>query len=237
MDVESGGERQVTHAGARDATLSPSGSSIAFSRMDAGVSRIDLIDGLGGPPSPICEGCDIPADWSPDGNRLLIGSGLPSRLLVHDIPSGQTTELVSHPRWSLQQARFSPDGQWVAFHTTNSPNVRQIYAARSSLGSPVSTQSWVPLVIDHGCHPSWSPDGSLLYHFSFRDGAFCPWVQRIDRVTKRPIGPPRAVLHLHNPRLRAATGAEATNELQAGYLYMTATEATGNIWMLAGGKQ
>ncbi|HMA29325.1 MAG TPA: hypothetical protein VKS23_05630, partial [Thermoanaerobaculia bacterium] len=69
-----------------------------------------------------------------------------------------------------------------------------------------------------------------------RDGAFCPWVQRVDPVTKTPIGPPQAVLHLHNPRLRASTGAAATNALRAGYLYLTATEATGNIWMLESGK-
>jgi hypothetical protein len=42
------------------------------------------------------------------------------------------------------------------------------------------------------------------------------------------------VLHLHNPRLRAATGAAATSDVQGGYLYYTATETTGNIWMLAG---
>jgi len=27
------------------------------------------------------------------------------------------------------------------------------------------------------------------------------------------------------------TGAAATNDIQAGYFYFTATEATGNIWM------
>jgi Tol biopolymer transport system component/DNA-binding winged helix-turn-helix (wHTH) protein len=236
-DVESGTERQVTHAGAGDATLSPNGSRIAFSRVDAGVSQIDMVDATGSPPSSMCKDCDIPADWSPDGSRLLFGKGLPSRLLVYDVPSGRTTELASHPKWNLHQARFSPDGQWVAFHTTNSPNVRQIYAVRSSLARALEPQSWVALVTDHGCHPNWSPDGSLLYHFSFRDGAFCPWVQRMDPVTKRPIGQPRAVLHLHEPRLRATSGASASNDVQAGYLYMTATEATGNIWMLESGKR
>jgi hypothetical protein len=94
----------------------------------------------------------------------------------------------------------------------------------------------VPVVTDHGCHPSWSTDGTMLYHFSSRDGAFCPWVQPVDPVAKHPIGPPRAVLHLHNPRFRATSGAAATNDVQAGYFYFTATETTGNIWMLDGGK-
>ena len=77
-------------------------------------------------------------------------------------------------------------------------------------------------------------DGRLLYYFSFRDGEFCPWVQRLDPVTKHPIDEPRAVLHLHRSRLRAASGAAATNVVQGGYLYFTATEATGNVWMLEG---
>lgn len=29
-----------------------------------------------------------------------------------------------------------------------------------------------------------------------------------------------------------AVGAAATNDVQAGYLYLTATETTGNVWML-----
>jgi hypothetical protein len=40
------------------------------------------------------------------------------------------------------------------------------------------------------------------------------------------------VIHLHEPRLRAAVRAMPTNDVQGGYLYMTLTEATGNIWML-----
>ncbi len=231
-DIESGHERQVTHGGADDATLSPNGSRIAVSRIEAGMGSLAIVDSAGGPPSPLCRDCSIPSDWSPDGERVLFSRGRPQRLLLYDVSSRQESELTSHPRWNLQQAHFSPDGQWVAFHTTNSPNVRQVYVAPAALGRPIEPKAWVPVVTDHGCHPRWSADGSLLYHFSFRDGELCPWVQRVDPVTKRPIDPPRAVLHLHDPRLRAASGAAATDDVQGGYLYLTATEASGNIWML-----
>jgi Tol biopolymer transport system component/DNA-binding winged helix-turn-helix (wHTH) protein len=231
-DIPSGRERQVTHGGADDATLSPDGSRIVFSRVEAGTRSLAMVNAEGGAPSPLCTDCSIPADWSPDGRHVLLGKGRPSRLALYDLSTGEQAELTAHPTWNLHQARFSPDAQWVAFHTTNSPNVRQIYATRAVAGRATTPQEWVPVVTDHGCHPSWSADGALLYHFSFRDGAFCPWVQRIDLATKRPMGPPRAVLHLHNPRLRAATGAAATNDVQAGYFYFTATESTGNIWML-----
>ncbi|HUE90033.1 MAG TPA: hypothetical protein VMO26_28465, partial [Vicinamibacterales bacterium] len=232
-DLETKIERQVTERGAIDATISPDGSSIAVARAEGKSARVEIVDVRGGRPSrPLCGGCDITADWSPTGHAVLFGRGQPSRLLLYDLGSNRETELASHSRWNLHQARFSPDATWVAFHTTNSPNVRQVYAVATSKGTPVTSQSWVPIVTDHGCHPNWSADGSLVYHFSFRDGAFCPWVQRVDPATKRPLGQPSPVLHLHDPRLRAASGAAATNDVQGGYLYFTATESTGHIWLL-----
>lgn len=162
----------------------------------------------------------------------MFNRGDPSHLVVSEISSGRETVLTAHEQLSLFQARFSPDGGWVAFHTADAPDARKVYAVPVSPAEAVATQSWVPVVSDHGCHPNWSSDGSLLYHFSFRDGSFCPWVQRVDPATKRPLGPPRAVGHLHQPRLRAALGAAATNDVQAGFLYLTATETTGNVWML-----
>ena len=73
----------------------------------------------------------------------------------------------------------------------------------------------------------------MIYHFSVRYHAgFCPWVQRVDPRTAQPIDAPLPLLHLHNPRLRAASGAAATNAVRGGYFYFTATETTGNIWIL-----
>jgi Tol biopolymer transport system component/DNA-binding winged helix-turn-helix (wHTH) protein len=232
-DLETNVERQVTERGAIDATLSPTGSSIVFARAEGNSTHLELVETRGGPPpTRLCGDCDITADWSPKGQAVLFGRGQPSRLFLYDLESARETELASHPRWNLHQARFSPDGRWVAFHTTNSPNVRQVYAAAMSGRTPVTFESWVPIVTDHGCHPNWSTDGSLVYHFSFRDGAFCPWVRRVDPSTKRPLGPPRPLLHLHDPRLRAASGAAATSDVQGGYFYFTATESTGHIWLL-----
>ena len=72
-------------------------------------------------------------------------------------------------------------------------------------------------------------------HFSLRDGAFCVWLQPVDPTTMRPVGVPRAVQHLHEPRLRASVAATASNDVHGGYLYVTLTETIGNIWMLHGG--
>jgi Tol biopolymer transport system component len=232
-DLETGRERQLTHAGAEYASLAPSGSAIAFSSSSAGKDQIEIMDTRSAQSSKLCDECRVPSDWSPDGNLLLFNRRFPSRLVACDVSSGQEAVLTAHEQMSLFQARFSPDGGWVAFHTADAPDVRKVYAVPVSPEQPVAPQAWVSVVSDHGCHPNWSSDGSSLYHFSFRDGSFCPWVQGVNPVTKRPEGPPRVVRHMHNPRLRAALGAAATNDVQGGYFYVTATETTGNVWMLA----
>ena len=149
-----------------------------------------------------------------------------------DVYKRQERPLATHPTWSLLRGRFSPDGKWVVFHTTNSVTLRQIYAV--PVGEPVAApvDRWVPIVTDFGIQPAWSPDGRGLYHFSLRDGFFCAWMQPIDPASARPIGEPRAVQHLHEPRLRAVARAIVNNDVSDNYLYVTLTETTGNIWIL-----
>jgi Tol biopolymer transport system component len=233
-DMITGRERQITYTGTRSSgRISHGGTLIAVDRGLAEKRGIDLIPAAGGPGSPLCDDCAV-ADWSADDSRLLIERNGSTRLSVLERASGHETVLVEHPSWHLYQARFSPDGRWVAFHTTNSPALRQIYAVSTMTGGPVPFANWIPIVTDFGIYPNWSPDGAAIYHFSPRDGAFCEWLQPLDPVTKRPIAPPRAVQHFHQPRLRAGIAAGVGSHVSTNYLYVTLTESLGNIWMLEG---
>ncbi len=229
-ELELGREREIADADAVAARINPDGTMMAISH-DPPRNDAALVSARGDRSVSLCEDCE-PGGWGPDGSRIIIGRGNPKRLSVHDVLSGRETPLTSHPKWNLLQPRFSPDGRWVIFHTTNAPTVRQIYAVPAVTGRPIAFDEWIPIVTDYGVHPSWSADGHAVYYFSFRDGAFCAWLQRLDPETMRPVGAPRVVQHLHAPRLRAATGAEVTDDVRGGYLYMTLTETTGNIWMM-----
>jgi Tol biopolymer transport system component len=231
-DLHTGRDRQITYSSSRGVRVSPDGSVLAIGTGIAEKPGTVLVPTMGtSPPSPLCDGC-VPGDWSPDGTRLVVLRGNPVRLVVRDLGSSREMELAAHPTWNLLQPRFSPDGRWIVFHTTNSPSLRQIYAVPAFSEAPVPVDAWIPIVPDFGVQPSWSPDGSAVYHFSLRDGAFCAWLQALDPRTKRPVGSPRAVRHFHQPRLRAAAAAGATNDVAAGYLYVTLTESAANIWML-----
>jgi len=146
-------------------------------------------------------------------------------------------EIARHSSWSMLAAQFSPDDRWVAFTTTNAPNLRQVYAVPTFLDRPAPIGTWVPVARDFGIYPSWSPDGAGIYYFSFRDGHMCAWLQDVDPQSKHPIGPPRAVQHFHQPRLRAANRSPASSVVVGGALYVTLTETTANIWMLDATKR
>jgi Tol biopolymer transport system component len=231
-DLQTGRDRQITYSGARSARLSRNGSMIAVWRGPLQKPGIDLAVATGGAVSAVCDDCE-PFDWSPDGSRLLIVRGTPLRMLVRELDSGRETELAAHPAWDLLQGRFSPDGRWVVFHTRNTPSHRQIYAVPTFVNGPVPVEDWIPVVTDFGVLPNWSPDGSAVYHVSLRDGAYCVWLQPVDRKTKLPVGGPRPVQHFHEPRLRLAEDSVINGDVRAGHLYATLAETTSNIWMLS----
>jgi Tol biopolymer transport system component/DNA-binding winged helix-turn-helix (wHTH) protein len=228
-DLRTNQLRQLTEVGARDGMVSPDASLVvAEVGMGGPNERLELYPSSGGLPSTLCTGCSV-GGWSFDGSQMVIARG--RRRLVMEIDTRNETEFAVRESWYLNKPRFTRDGRWVAFHVTNSPVLRQIYAVPATQMRPVPPHDWIPVVMDHSIQPSWAPDGSALYHFSDRDGYMCAWLQRVDAATKRPVGDPQAVLHLHQPTLRAGLRAMASNDVQGGYLYMTLTATTGNIWM------
>ena len=234
-DLESGRDHEIVDPNAAIARINPDGTIVAISH-EKPRNEVSLVPARGGRRESLCDDCELGA-WAPDGSHIVISRGHPKRLLIRDVRSGGETPLASHPTWDLNQPRFSPDGHWVIFHTTNAPTLRQIYAVSAVTGNSIAFEKWIPIVTDFGIQPSWAPDGHGVYHFSFRDGAFCAWVQPLDPKTMRPVGAPRAVQHLHEPRLRAVTGAGVTNDVRGGYLYVTLTQTTGNIWMMQNDSQ
>jgi hypothetical protein len=97
--------------------------------------------------------------WSPDGSRLLISS-LAGEMLVYDMVSRKVVSLGTgiHPAWSpdakhIVFARYVTDGTRL----TNS----DLYVIASGGGSPVRV-TFTDAVCE--MEPSFSPDGTLLYH-------------------------------------------------------------------------
>ena len=196
----------------------------------------------GGPAQKLCENCGSPTDVSPDGLKLLFEPFAPPKdVMMLDTVSRQKVNLVHaslHPDYILYGGRYSPDGRWIAFHAVvdGSPN-RKIFLAPVRDGRGAGEAEWISVtdgsqVENDAC---WSPDGSLVYFLSERDGFRCIWAQRLHRVTKHPAGPPFAIGHFHHARrllTRLGTKSAATGlSVARDKLVLAFGELTGNIWL------
>jgi Tol biopolymer transport system component/predicted Ser/Thr protein kinase len=139
--------------------LSPDGKLVAYASDRAGKGNLDIwLQQIGGgEPVQLTrhEADDYAPDFSPDGTRIVFRSdrsgggiyvipalGGPERLLAKD----------GH------FPRFSPDGQWVAYHVGWARRAARIYLVPATGGAPRKLETDLPWAMS----PVWSPDGKRL---------------------------------------------------------------------------
>jgi Tol biopolymer transport system component len=111
-------------------------------------------------------------DWSPDADVIAVSFA--GSLATVEIPSGNRTWIptglsgVRDPDWS-------PDGQWIAFSSTDGGN--------SNVWIIPSTGGTARQITTDGAadsQPAWSPDGKRLAFVSDRSGNLDIWIINID---------------------------------------------------------
>lgn len=100
--------------------------------------------------------------WSPDGKMLAVLSDKHGQFALHLLPTdgsdGRMIKNVFHPCWD---AKWSPDGQWIALEAEAAASDRSIYLVpvnRPRKGRKVNTIE-IKLNAEH---PAWSPDSKCL---------------------------------------------------------------------------
>jgi hypothetical protein len=100
-----------------------------------------------------------------------------------------------------------------------------------SNGRPGGEDKWIRVTDNHvDSRNWWSPDGNVVYFQSLRDNFRCIWAQQLDPMTKKPIGAPVDILHLHG-RQRQTTNAGFGYAMTADRLYFPVQETRANIWL------
>jgi serine/threonine protein kinase len=217
------------------------GTRLAYQRFQNGESAIYVTSAAPpGVPDKVCQACGGLHDLSPDGGSLLmsgpVDASAPIPIALRSLLSGEQIRLLEHPTHTLFSSRFSPDGRWVSFHEFTGLASRRIYVAPLRGAAPVPARDWVPITDGTGLDRDavWAPDGNLLYFFSERDGFRCIWAQRLESVTKRPLGEMFPVYHLHHARRSTGSLDDlslARLSTAPGRLFFSMGEYTGNIWM------
>jgi len=187
------------------------------------------------PPGPpiLLKGCFSVWDWSPDSASLLVfQAGLAKTVDLMKMYTGVRQTVLSHPTSNLFDARFSPDGRWIAFSAGSTAARARVYIAPLRTPPPAERE-WITVESDGAGDPAWSPDGSVLYFSSKRDGFHCIWTQKLG-PGKAPIGAPTAILHLHSAGLGISylKATELGIAVAKDRLTLNLGKTTGNIWTM-----
>jgi hypothetical protein len=109
-----------------------------------------------------------------------------------------------------------------------------VWVAPPQNGLPAKASEWFRITEEcvMADKPRWSPDGSIIYYISARDGFVCLWAQRVDRLTKRPVEPPFPVRHFHAARLSMMNVGYGGLEISVGrdMIVLDLGELMGNLW-------
>jgi Tol biopolymer transport system component len=235
-DLKTGTERALT-ATAQDEVsplLSPDGSEVAFGYRPPLRESIWLVSFNGAKSKQICADCGEPRAWLPDGTGLLYQKLSQGESLVGRLDrSGRTVPLLHSSESALFSPSVSRDGKWLALIVRTPPNDHRVTVVPLHDGTAAAKPDWIS-VTEPGTwvnKPRWSPNGNLLYYISDRDGFTCIWVNRLDPLTKQPVGAPKAVMHFHtgSSSLDTAYGLELS--VADDKLVVDIGESSGNIWL------
>jgi TolB protein len=235
-DLSSGGERLVTLSDAKEGLprLTSAGDMIAYRRTSGTEQSVWASAVDGGSPRLLCERCSGPYDWAPDSSGVLVRSAANTSVIeLAPIDGSPSTPVLEQAGAVLYEARFSPDGRWIGFHTLASEVSRQIFIAPFHPGRASGPDEWIPITdgarIERNIE--WSSDGRVLYFLSERDGSQCIWGQPFDPAAKRPSGEPFEVQHFSGPNRSMVRGGFALSASR-GRLYYSLAATRGNVWML-----
>jgi Tol biopolymer transport system component len=198
IDTEQGTSRRLTSGGEMDPRFSGDGKAVLFDRR-SGVFRITLEGGteeavLEAPPSP-AQGGSLAEyyvqHWSRNG-RTALYSPDPNSLWAVPVSGDGPPRPVVESAGAVDEARFSPDGRWVAYNGDETGRMEVFVVPYPPTGErwQVSTAG--------GVQPLWRGDGRELFYLDLHGALMSV---DVDATRTFSAGTPRVLFRtgLENP--------------------------------------
>jgi TolB protein len=155
-------------ATARNPTIAPYGSRIAFSLSDIGGHQIASVDSQGKSLKSLTQAAGMNAwpAYSPDGRRIAFGSSRNGDFEIYVMSAdGSDLKRLTHSPGLDARPAWSPDGSRLAFVSNRDGNY-EIYVMDSDGSRPCNVTKHVA----RDDHPAWHPDGRRILFVSDRHG-------------------------------------------------------------------
>ncbi len=265
-DMTTGTERLIDDRGrdagwGGDTAISDDGAEIMFGRdckygvwsRPTGGRPVPcgfLTKRTGGDLRQVCESCAARGFVSSGSIVLIQKYGLSSEgvftgrasIDAINLKTGSETSFLNSKIGSVYTPFLSWDNRWIVFDKQPSPrsllSKAQIFIAPVRDGVAADEDHWIPITdgrFSDG-NAQFSPDGNKIYFTSTRDGYLCIWSQRLDPLTKLPIGPPIAFEHFHNSMGHIAASsvnpAPAALAVTRNKVVISLPQQTSDIWLL-----
>ena len=213
--------------------ISHDGTKVAYSFRQNGKMPIFVVSASGGAPEQVCDDCGEVEEWSPSGNEILyVTARDPSGVGMLKVGASRDDTWLRHSTYGIYNPRSFSNG-WMAFNARADRRAPpKVFVAKVQESTVAAESEWIAISED-GEAPSWSPDGSLLYFWSDRDGSPCLWAQRLNPATKRPTGSPLSIQHFHTRGLswRNLHLGAPDIAVSRDRIVFNLGERSGNIWM------
>ncbi len=175
--------------------FSPDGTKVAFFSDRTGEYQLYMADVAGDKPwdalTTDLDRTSYPAEWSPDGKKLLFGDK-DLRLFVVDVATKKRTKIAESKQlandefsWEISDYAWSPDGAWVAYTQIEPNRNGRIWLHELATGKTVPVTDG----FYHSVNPSFDPKGELLYFLSYRSFTTRVDVFEDDHVIPKPVMP------------------------------------------------
>jgi hypothetical protein len=166
------------------------------------------------------------------------GSKALDEITAVDIATKQEREFLTDPNHAVYHAFLSPDNRWVVFKRWINWTKSQILIAPVNNRQAAPEPEWIPVTDGRFSDdkPQFAPDGNSVYFTSDRDGYLCIWVQRLDPVTRHPVGAVAPYAHFHNSMGRDAVSFAETQRMAdltvaADKILINLPQRRSDIWI------
>jgi DNA-binding winged helix-turn-helix (wHTH) protein/Tol biopolymer transport system component len=231
-DLDTGQERESGRFTEMPGPLfSADGRSLAYSLRRPGGGPLFITDIATGSVEQMCEKCGLATQWNHTMGELVIGS-LQSQdgLTVFAVRERRLRSLVPSEGLYLFVPSFSPDGQWLTFSVAAEEAasfVPRIVITPVRNGVPAPRDEWITVAEGHQLG-RWTAKGSALIFWSACDAMPCIVAQRLDRSSKRPVGPPLEIIRFPD-RTLSPRDIQPSNGLSVGLDRIVFTHRSGEI--------